>query len=83
MNLLARLVIAALGCGACAFPTRAQVEARAEPPVEGSRPNILLLLCDDMGFSDVGCYGGEIDTPNLDSLAAEGMRFTQFYNNAK
>ncbi len=44
------------------------------------RPNILLILCDDLGFSDLGCYGGEIETPNLDRLAADGMRFTQFYN---
>ena len=48
-----------------------------------SRPNIILIMCDDMGWSDIGCYGGEVQTPNLDSLAAEGMRFTQFYNNAK
>ncbi len=47
------------------------------------RPNIVLILCDDMGFSDIGCYGGEISTPNIDRLAAEGLRFTQFYNNAK
>ncbi len=46
-------------------------------------PNIVLILCDDMGWSDIGCYGGEIQTPHLDRLAAEGMRFTQFYNNAK
>ncbi|TWT47082.1 Arylsulfatase [Thalassoglobus neptunius] len=47
------------------------------------RPNIVLIMCDDMGFSDIGCYGGEIRTPNIDRLAQEGMRFTQFYNNAK
>ena len=50
-------------------------------PVE--RPNIVLIMCDDMGWSDIGCYGGEVSTPSLDRLAAEGMRFTQFYNNAK
>ncbi len=44
------------------------------------RPNIILILVDDMGFSDIGCYGGEIDTPNLDALSKEGLRFTQFYN---
>jgi arylsulfatase len=44
------------------------------------RPNILLILSDDMGYSDLGCYGGEIATPNLDALAAGGLRFTQFYN---
>jgi len=47
------------------------------------RPNIVLIMCDDMGWSDIGCYGGEVSTPSLDRLAAEGMRFTQFYNNAK
>ena len=47
------------------------------------RPNIVLILCDDMGFSDLGCYGGEIDTPNLDQLAANGLRFTDFHNDAK
>lgn len=50
--------------------------AAEEPP----RPNIVLILCDDSGFSDLGCYGGEIDTPNLDRLANEGLKFTQFYN---
>ncbi|MCA9214575.1 MAG: sulfatase-like hydrolase/transferase, partial [Planctomycetales bacterium] len=45
-----------------------------------SRPNIVIILVDDMGFSDIGCYGGEIETPNLDRLAANGLRFTQFYN---
>ena len=47
------------------------------------RPNIIVILSDDMGFSDIGCYGGEIDTPNLDALAADGLRFTQFYNTAR
>lgn len=48
-----------------------------------ARPNILLILADDVGFSDIGCYGGEIRTPNLDALAATGLRFTQFYNCAR
>ena len=47
---------------------------------ESKRPNILLILCDDLGYSDLGCYGGDIRTPQLDRLAANGMRFTQFYN---
>jgi len=47
---------------------------------EAHRPNVLLILCDDLGYSDLGCYGGEIRTPNLDRLAGQGMRFTQFYN---
>ena len=44
------------------------------------RPNVVILLCDDMGYSDIGCYGSEIATPNLDRLAAGGLRFTRFYN---
>jgi arylsulfatase A-like enzyme len=47
------------------------------------RPNILLILTDDLGFSDIGCYGSEIETPVLDRLAANGLRFSQFYNTAK
>ena len=47
------------------------------------RPNIVLIMVDDMGWSDIGCYGSEIETPNIDRLAAEGLLFTQFYNNAK
>ena len=47
------------------------------------KPNILLILADDMGYSDAGCYGGDIATPNLDALAANGLRFTQFYNTAR
>jgi len=48
-----------------------------------NRPNIIVILSDDVGFSDLGCYGGEIATPNLDSLAKGGVRFTQFYNTAR
>ena len=47
------------------------------------RPNVLIILADDMGYSDAGCYGGEIRTSNLDQLAAGGLRFTQFYNTAR
>jgi arylsulfatase A-like enzyme len=60
--------------------------AVAAGPLAGQqpkRPNIVLMLADDMGFSDIGCYGGEIDTPNLDRLAGQGVRFTQFYNTAR
>jgi arylsulfatase A-like enzyme len=53
----------------------------AAPP--SSRPNILIILADDMGFSDAGSYGGEIATPTLDKLATNGLRFTQFYNTAR
>ena len=50
----------------------------ASPP-----PNIVLVMADDMGYTDIGCYGSEIDTPNLDRLAANGLRFTQFYNTSR
>lgn len=52
---------------------------RADAP----KPNIVLFLADDLGYSDIGCYGGEVETPNLDKLAAGGVRFTQFYNTAR
>ena len=48
-----------------------------------TRPNIIIILADDLGYSDLGCYGGEIKTPNLDALAANGLRFTQFYNTGR
>jgi len=48
-----------------------------------SRPNIVLIMADDIGFSDLGCYGSEIHTPNIDLLAHEGIRFTNFYNAAR
>lgn len=61
----------ALACGA---------QAQA---AEQSQPNIVLVLVDDLGFSDLGCYGGEIDTPVLDELAEAGLRFSRFTNSAK
>ena len=54
-------------------------QTRAAP----AKPNILIILADDLGWSDLGCYGGEIRTPHLDSLAAGGLRFTQFYNSTR
>ena len=48
-----------------------------------SKPNIILILADDLGFSDLGCYGSNINTPNVDKLANDGLRFTQFYNAAR
>ncbi len=50
---------------------------------KADRPNIVVILIDDMGFSDLQCYGGEVPTPNINKLAAEGVRFTQFYNTAR
>ena len=55
--------------------------ACSTPPAKNGpeRPNILVILCDDMGYSDLGCYGGEISTPNLDAMAAGGLRFERSY----
>jgi arylsulfatase len=82
-----------MGCAALlAMPGAAQTgastgasAAAASVPVPGAaqHPNIVVILVDDMGFSDIGPYGSEIPTPNLDKLAAGGLRFTQFYNTAR
>ena len=48
-----------------------------------AQPNVLLIMVDDMGWADLGCYGSEIPTPNIDALARQGVRFTQFYNTAR
>ena len=68
-NFLTAAAAAALPLHAAAAPSR--------------RPNIVMILADDMGFSDLGCFGGEIRTPNIDRLARSGIRFTQFYNTAR
>lgn len=57
--------------------------AASSPSAQTDRPNIVVILCDDMGYSDIGSYGSEIDTPNLDRLANNGLRFSQFYNCAR
>src|SRR5262245_49967963 len=71
---MSRLVLSLVGL---VFVTTA---AHADTP---KKPNVLVILADDMGYSDAGCYGGEIATPNLDALAQNGLRFTQFYNTAR
>src|SRR5215204_6134191 len=63
-----------------AFTIHKQDEAL---PGKDSRPNIIIILADDLGFSDIGCYGGEINTPNLNYLAANGVRFSNFYNTSR
>lgn len=68
---MSRLAIFAIFVFACLFEVAG---------VGAAPPNIVIILVDDMGFSDVGCYGGEIDTPNIDRLASKGLRFTQFHN---
>ena len=62
---------------------RASAAARATAGSPPGRPNILLILADDMGYSDLGCYGSEVKTPNIDRLAQNGIRFTHFYNAAR
>ncbi|MGQ8338928.1 arylsulfatase [Sunxiuqinia sp. A32] len=64
----------ALLAGCTSVPTQPKV---------AEKPNILLLMVDDMGYSDLGCYGGEIQTPNIDQLASQGIRFTQMHNSAR
>lgn len=76
--ILTFLIAAVLTIPVPAFCTEKEVDEST-----AAKPNIILIMVDDMGFSDIGCYGGEVQTPNLNRLASEGMRFTQFYNNAK
>lgn len=57
--------------------------AKNPTPHSGKRPNIIVIMSDDMGYSDIGCYGSEISTPNLDNLAANGLRYTHFYNTGR
>ena len=71
-------ILAAAACVVTVVPNAGLVAAEPD-----ARPNIVLIMADDLGFSDLGCYGSEIETPNLDALAAKGLRFSQFYNTAK
>ena len=77
MNRRIKLVLVILTLASPATPLAAE---SATPP---AKPNILIILVDDMGYSDIGCYGGEIRTPNIDRLATGGMKFSQMYNTAK
>jgi arylsulfatase len=63
--------------------TSEDTDMTSSPTTRPGRPDIVLVLADDMGFSDIGCYGGEVRTPNLDRLAGSGARLTQFYNTAR
>ncbi|HVT30873.1 MAG TPA: arylsulfatase, partial [Lacipirellulaceae bacterium] len=68
---------------ACVFAISASTAPHSFAAQSTNRPNIIVILIDDMGFSDLQCYGGEVPTPNINKLAAEGVRFTQFYNTAR
>ena len=65
-----------LTASAAALPVLASAQ-------QDKRPNIMLIVVDDMGYSDMGCFGGEIETPNLNRMAQEGVRFAQFYNSGR
>lgn len=67
-----------LGSASSVLPFGCATNSNAAP-----RPNIVLFMADDLGFSDIGCFGGEIETPHLDRLARDGLRLTQFYNTAR
>jgi arylsulfatase A-like enzyme len=73
-RLIVGMMSAVVSCGLASIARAAAV---------APRPNVLLILADDLGFSDIGCYGSEVHTPNIDKLAAEGLRFTQFYNGSR
>ncbi|MGB9688773.1 sulfatase-like hydrolase/transferase, partial [Thermogutta sp.] len=64
-------------------PTNPLEQATSAAASAKTPPNFVIILADDMGYSDLGCYGGEIETPHLDRLAANGLRFTQCYNSAR
>ena len=78
-SLLNRALLSALSAGAMILAGALAAAAKEQ----AARPNVVIILADDMGYSDAGCYGGEIHTPNLDRLAGGGLRFTQFYNTAR
>ena len=69
--------VGVVAAGAAGFSFNGECRAAQE------RPNLIVILADDMGYSDIGCSGSEIHTPNLDALAKEGILFTQFYNAAR
>src|ERR1700723_3864049 len=78
------LIASCVSCTIGFSADRAVAKNGAQNPRPGSeKPNIVLILADDLGFSDIGCYGSEIATPNLDRLAMNGLRFRQFYNAAR
>ena len=78
-----RSFLKAMGLGAASLAMPGCLSASQRSAGKGKQPNIILMMADDMGFSDIGCYGGEIKTPNLNELAEGGVRFTQFYNTAR
>jgi arylsulfatase A-like enzyme len=80
-RLLTRACGAALAVAAAALPAQTGAQTAAKP--QPTRPNVIVILLDDVGFSDIGAFGSEIPTPNIDALAKSGLSFTQFYNSAR
>ena len=74
---------AATAAAAVMLRAASSVRAQSLTTAPARRPNFLIVMADDMGFSDAGCFGGEIATPTLDSLARGGIRFTQCYSTAR
>ncbi len=70
-------------CGALALNLSCKNAAETNEDQEDERPNIVVIMADDLGFSDLGSYGGEINTPSLDRLAENGLRFNSFYNTSR
>lgn len=84
MRLLTSAWLILLITAACGWAAGQSVpSSQASSPSVSKPPNIVIILADDLGFADLGCYGGEIETPHLDALAENGLRFTQFYNTAR
>ncbi|MGV3540807.1 MAG: sulfatase-like hydrolase/transferase, partial [Rufibacter sp.] len=82
LRLKRSITLSVFGWGAIAFSGCTATTGQADKK-EDKRPNIVIIMADDLGYSDVGCYGGEVQTPAIDALAQNGVRFTQFYNSSR
>ncbi len=83
MNTPKLRIAPALACAAALLLHTSTLAAESKTPSGKKRPNVVVILIDDMGFSDLQCYGGDVPTPNINKLADEGVRFKQFYNTAR
>ena len=77
------LILIALSCQLNSVMAAGQADSKKSASAKAARPNIIFILLDDLGYSDIGAYGGEVNTPNIDRLAGNGLRFTQNYNSAR
>ena len=82
MNLSKAFIIGVLSISTM-ISCKSDIKKSDSTKEEKAKPNIILILADDMGYSDLSCYGSEINTPNIDKLADDGIRFSQFYNAAR